>query len=189
MHSKRIQPALLAGLSFFLILTAVDALPTSPANPVPTAIPILPPPTTPAPQESIPVVINYGQGQEARVSIYRGLMEPVGLLPRQAVTVTLFFPANLAGTPVAIGLYDGGQVGAVAQPRTQIVAVNAILTAAANGTVQFNFQTDHTPGLYRVLLSVGGGQYLLQFYAVTSASDLVPHPHPPPTPLPSPTPQ
>jgi hypothetical protein len=115
--------------------------------------------------ESLPVVINYGQGETTRVSIYGGMMEPVGVLPNQSVTVTVSLPINRAGSQVSLGLYDGGQVGVVAPPRTSIIALNAILTVATDGTVQFNFQAGRTLGLYRVQMNVGNGQYLLRFYA------------------------
>jgi hypothetical protein len=133
------------------------------------------------------VVINYGQGQEARVSINRGLMEPVGLLPNQAVTVTLFFPSSKAGAPVAISLYDGGQIN----PPGSLPVTVQVHAVPATGLVQFNFQADRTPGLYRVLLSVGGNDYLLRFYAVkpgTPPRGQVPRPPSLPTPFPSPTP-
>jgi len=142
------------------------------------------------PDQLLPVVINHGQGQETRVNVYRGVMQPVGLLPNQSVTVTLLFPASRAGTPVVAGLYDGGQVGAVAPPGTPISPVNAVVVAT-DGTLQFNFQPDQTSGLYRVLVTAGSSQYLLQFYAVkpgTAPRGPIPEPRPVPTPYPSPTP-
>jgi hypothetical protein len=196
MHSKRIQSVFFAyiGFSFVLFSAAAQIVPH------PTSTPIIGPPSTPRPintpspvanpDESIPVVINHGQGQETRVNVYRGVMQPVGLLPNQSVTVTLLFPASRAGTPVVAGLYDGGQVGAVAPPGTPISPVNAVVVAA-DGTLQFNFQPDQTSGLYRVLVTAGSSQYLLQFYAVkpgTAPRGPIPKPPPVPTPYPSPTP-
>jgi hypothetical protein len=186
MHSARIFTTLLACGAFLLIPLAIAIPPLPTPLPTPSAPP-LPPPSV-NPDESLPVVINYGQGQEARATIYRSLMEPVGLHPNQAVTVTLFCSPNKADLPVTLGLYDGGQVGAAALPGSGMITLGP-LRVPAGGALQFNFQTDHTPGLYRVLVTIGGSQYLLQFYAVTSAGGLVPHPPPRPTPFPSPTPQ
>ena len=134
--------------------------------------------------ESIPVVINYGQGEATRVSINRGVMEPVGVLPTQSVTVTVSFPVSRAGAQVNLGLYDGGQVGVEARPSTPIIALTAILIVATDGTVRFNFQAGRTLGLYRVLMTVGSGQYLLRFYAGSPNKVQVPLPTPPPPALP-----
>jgi len=86
---------------------------------------------------------------------------------------------------VNLGLYDGGQVGVVAPPETRIVPLNAILKVATDGTVQFNFQAGRTHGLYRVLMNVGSGQYLLRFYAGTPSKVQLPLPTPYPTPTPN----
>jgi hypothetical protein len=129
---------------------------------------------------------------ETRVQIYHNIMEPVGVLPSQSVTVTLFLTSNLPGTLVKLGLYDGGQVGKAAPPNTPIIAVNAVLVAA-DRSVRFNFQGGRTLGLYRVLLTVGPSQYLLQFYAgvpraVNPLATPTPGVSPPPTPAPITTP-
>ena len=186
MHSKRIQLGLFAFASLFLVgvhfasglqppapppvpTPVTTPLPTpaitysQPPVPSPTPVPTNPPPVNP--DQSIPVVIDYGQGEATRVSIISGTMEPVGVLPNQSVTVTVSFPISRAEDRVSLGLYDGGQVGVVAPPRTSIIALNAILTVATDGTVQFNFQAGRTLGLYRVQMNVGNGQYLLRFYA------------------------
>jgi hypothetical protein len=141
-------------------------------------------------EKSFPVVISYGQNQETRTRIYRGVMDPVGLLPGQIVTATLLLPPAWAGEPVRFGLYDGGQVGQAASPNTPIIALNALLHVVADGTAQFNFRAGRTLGLYRLLVTVGAEQYLLQFSAgkPRSSSGLPPLPTPNLSPVPPPSP-
>jgi hypothetical protein len=166
MHSKRIRLKLFACLSSLLLLSLTGALAITPLpTPTPPVAPIIGPTPTPPGEGSLPVVINYGQGETTRVSIYRGMMEPVGVLPNQGVTVTVSLPISRAGAQVSLGLCDGGQVGVVAPPRTTIIPLNGVLAVGTDGTVQFNFQAGRTLGLYRVLMNVGSGQYLLRFYA------------------------
>lgn len=169
----------------------------------PMSTPTPPPQITPAPtpdvnpHDLIPVVIHYGEGQEARARIYQGVMEPIGLLASQIVTVTILLPPNRAGQPVLAGLYDGGQVGLVGSPADNI-SINdpgiPLPNVSADGTVQFNFQAAQTLGLYRLLMTIGPRQYLLQFYAGRPRDAAIPGPNdtvlptPPPSPPPSPTP-
>jgi len=169
-----------------------------PPVPSPTPVPTNPPPVNP--DQSIPVAVSYGQGVETRVQIYRGIMEPVGIPPNQPVTVTLFLASGLPGTLVQLGLYDGGQVGPPALPGQDIVnSIGSSIslppwpgpTVSTNGTLQFNFQSAPLFGLYRVLVTIGPKQYLLQFYAVRPRS-VPPLPgitiSPPPGPSPPNTP-
>jgi len=90
MHSKRIRLGLLACASFLVVLSAGAISPPAAPTPLPTPLPVptAVPTQTINPDESLPVVINYGQGQETRVQIYRGVMDAVGLLRNQVVTVT-----------------------------------------------------------------------------------------------------
>jgi hypothetical protein len=197
MHSRSNWPPLAAGI-FLIWPVAVQAL--EPLPPLPTPTPTAPPlilvdplPTPSVnPDESIPVVISYGQNQETRARVYRGVMDPVGMRPNQIVTVTLLLPKSVAGMDVALGLYDGGQIGQAAVPNTSIIALTALLHAAADGTVQFNFQAGQTLGLYRLQLTVGPFQSLLQFYVgrprSTSGPTPLPSPSVNPPPLPTPSP-
>ncbi len=141
---------------------------------MPPVIVYVPPTPAPAPSvnpnESLPVAINYGQGQARQVNMYHGTMEPVGLLPNQSVNVTVALPTTTAGATVQLGPLDGGRIGSPAPPGTEIVTSTITLDVPATGAVQFNFQTNRTPGLYRVLMTVGGKQYLLQFYAARPAA-------------------
>jgi hypothetical protein len=189
MHSKFLRGAFIVAAFFLASGAATPAWsdPVATPIPIPTAAPSPSPVPTanPAvavgvnPDESFPVVINYGEGQETRVQIYRGVMEPVGLRPNQVVTVTVSLPTTMAGEHVKLGLYDGGAAGPAADPLNTITIGNLgvpIPDVSVSGSLQFNFQTDRTLGLYRVLMTVGSRQYLLQFYAG------------PPRPIPVPTP-
>lgn len=122
-------------------------------------------------EESIPVVIRNGEGQELQTRIYRGVMDPVGMRPQQVVTATLLLPSSWAGQQVRLGLYDGGIVAASAvekiiDPPVLPGDIGGLVTlsVSANGTAEFNFQAGPTLGLYRLMVTVGPGQYLLQFY-------------------------
>jgi hypothetical protein len=208
MHSNLLGSALFACLCSLLILSAgaeltpIDPVtPTPPPaptvppvspSPIPTAVPVQTPsipqsisrPTPPAvnPEESSPVLISYGQDLETRVQVHHGLMEPVGVPIEQSVTVTLFLPSAYAGQIVKLGLYDGGKVGPPTLPGQQTITFTAPLPVSADGMVQFNFQAGRTFGLYRVLVTAGPAQFLLQFYAVRPRADSgalpVPTPYP-----------
>jgi hypothetical protein len=137
-----------------------------PSNPLPT------PPSTD--EGNIPVVITYGDGSETRVQITRGTMEPVGVPPNQPVTVTLYLASGIPGSPVQVGLFDGGQISPAVSPGVSapnpppvnsVIETDAILVLA-DGSVRFNFRSGLTLGLYRTLVIIGPKQYLLQFYAV-----------------------
>jgi hypothetical protein len=176
-------------------------LPTPSPTPSPTLVihPNLPTPTPTLnppianPDGSIPVVIAYGDGLETRAQITRGLMEPVGIPFDKPATVTLFLGSAIPGTPVHAGLYDGGAITAVTPPAVdgggnsvQVPPATAPILVLADQTVQFNFRSGGPLGLYRVLLTIGAKQYLLQFYAVRprSSSSLPPLPIKTPNPPP-----
>jgi hypothetical protein len=192
MHSKRIRLKLFACLSSLLLLSLTGALATTPL-PTPTPPVVIEPLPTPPGEESFPVVINYGQGETTRVSIYRGLMEPVGVLPNQVVTVTISFPTSMAGAPVKLGLYDGGAAGPAPLPGQDLLPSIScpscpplpIPPVPVNGSLQFNFQAGRTLGLYRVQMNVGSGQYLLRFYAGRPTADPIPVPSPTLAPTPN----
>lgn len=188
MHSKMKWSTVVCCLLFFVSSAASQLVPSTPRPtqpPVPSVPPIPAPTPGVNPAESIPVVISYGENQETRVQVYRGLMQPAGVPAGQSVTVTLLLSSMYAGQVVALGLYDGGQVGQAAPPGTPINPPIA-LHVALDGKVQFNFRAGQTLGLYRLLVTVGPAQFLLQFYAVTpgSAGGPLPVPTPSRTPVP-----
>ena len=228
MHRKFKWPAVVFCLLFFASSAAAQISlsgPSPPPSPQPTPFQtpdpqtciscnIAAPPAPPTAEETIPVVITYGDGTETRAQITRGLMEPVGIPPNLPVTVTLYLASGIAGSPVQVGLFDGGRITpALAQsaslpnpsPVETSVGGNGItvdptpatpILVLADGTVRFNFQSDLALGLYRTVVIIGPKQYLLQFYAVRPRANSSPQPlptaeprptvRPPPTPAPPP---
>ena len=190
MRSKRIERLLLvcSAISFLSISAVTASEPTPHPTPfqTPTPPPVVPPIVNP--EESIPVVIRYGQSQEARVQVYRGLMEPVGVPAQKSITVTILLPAAYAGEIVRLGRYDGGQIGPFDLPGLPLRQFDRPLAAALDGSVQFNFEAGQTLGLYRVLMTAGPAQFLLQFYAVKPRSSALPLPSPSPVITPEPPP-
>lgn len=106
------------------------------------------------PDDSLQMVVSYGQGKENRRHARRGIMEAVGLPSGQAVGIRLEFPVKWAGLPVVVSCLDGGEIMAAQMP----------LPVSANGTVEFGFKAG-MPGLYRLLVH-GAERYELQLYAV-----------------------
>ena len=200
MYLRFSRLALLASFCFFLVQSAIaepgpTPLPTPWEPPTPTVPPVSPP-TGPDVEEVIPVVISYGEGLETRASISQGLMQPVGVPREQSVTVTLLLLGKYAGQPLALGLYDGGQVGAVTLPGQDMITFTnpgvPLPIVSADGKAQFNFRAGANFGLYRLLVTIGPNQFLLQFHAVAPRPLPVaiasPHPTVSPSPLPSPRP-
>jgi hypothetical protein len=103
--------------------------------------------------DSLQMVIDYGQGNQKHRQSHHGVMEPVGLAIAQPVTITLEFSPQRAGDSVLVSALDGGHV----DPSGPVVI-------PANGKVGFNFQPGRTPGLYRLLVQ-GAEQYELNLYA------------------------
>lgn len=197
-QSRSLALALTGVLCLAGPLRRADALGPIPLpSPLPSPTPIgsiivhatpTPNPTVPTSEESIPVVITYGDGTETRVQITRGIMEPVGIPPNQPVTVTLYLASGIPGSPVQVGLYDGGQISqAVSLPNPPPVgSITGVILVLADQTVRFNFRSGLTLGLYRTSVIIGPKEYLLQFYAAKrrEVSNLFPTPPPITTPPP-----
>src|ERR1700719_2326020 len=109
MHSRMRWPAVVSSLLFLVSSAAaqlaapaasIPPLPNPtihplPPVPSPTPVPTNPPPVNP--DQSIPVVITYGEGVQTQVQITRGIMAPVGIQPNQPIPVTLFLGSSLPG--------------------------------------------------------------------------------------------
>src|ERR1700730_11430504 len=140
-----------AGLFGQLPLPSVTPVPSPTVPPLPTQSP------SPSPSvltdDSLHAVITYGPGQVMIPGSYHGVTSRVGLDPNQLVTITLQFPVNRIGQPVAIQPLDGGTV---------IPGSN--LGLSSNGNLQFQFQANQKPGLTQVQVWLGAEEYGLQFY-------------------------
>lgn len=104
---------------------------------------------------------NETNGGSNRIS-HSGILDPVGLRPNERATITLSVPDNWANYPVGIAPLDGGEVFGFEN-----------LQVTAGGTARFGFKPGNTPGLYRVVVTIGGERYQLQLY-LPRPSDLGP---------------
>jgi hypothetical protein len=108
----------------------------------------------------IGMVADYdGNGPTEKASQF-GVMEPLGVGRKQQVPVTLNVPTSWANSPVGFAPLDGGEI--IASPNLQV---------DSDGAVGFAFRGGDTPGLYRVLVTIGGEQYEMQFYVDGSNPD------------------
>ena len=129
------------------------------ALPIPTPTPVISPTPaispTPSPVSgSVEIVTTDGAGREKRLHSDHGVVPQVGINAGQLVPITLQFAADKAGQPLTVGCLDGGQI------------LGNSFTVLPGGTVPLSFQAGLVFGLYRLLVQLGGEQYLLQFYVV-----------------------
>jgi hypothetical protein len=97
-------------------------------------------------------MINETTDRTNRTS-HAGILDPVGLRPNEQATISLSAPIAWANFPVGIAPLDGGEVFG-----------SENLHVGAGGTVSFGFKAGTTPGLYRVMVTIGGERYQLQLY-------------------------
>jgi hypothetical protein len=107
----------------------------------------------------IEIVVNEGTNGERREISHNGLLGPVGLHRSEQIALTLNVSSNWAEYPVSIVPLDGG-----------VLIDTDNLQVKRDGTVNFTFEGGDTPGLYRVLVAIGGEQYQLQLYVAGSSS-------------------
>lgn len=103
----------------------------------------------------IQMVARPGTSMETWRTSDNAVLAPVGLQVNEQIAITLIFPVEKANYGVSIVPLDGGEV---------ITSSNG-LYVSSDGTASFMFQGGDTPGLYRVIVTVGGDQYLAQIYA------------------------
>lgn len=173
MHSKRLQPLLLACFSLLILsATAISAkpplrLPPLPDPIVPTVGELpLPTPAPPAVTDLRPsATFTFADATQIKTQSTPGRFRLVGLHLTEVVDIALQFPAVLLKNPATVQPLDGGK----------------IITLATNpggvsGVTSIRFQAGNKPGLYRVLVSGLGANALLQFW-VTDPNN--PKPKPP----------
>jgi|ERR1041385_1477497 hypothetical protein len=104
------------------------------------------------PPAALEVIANDGAGVEKHLFSHNGVVDELVVNPNQAVPVTLQFPADKAGTRVAVGSLDGGEVN----------GSNLILPT---GKLIFTFRGT-SPGRYRLLAQLPAEQYRLEIYVI-----------------------
>ena len=112
---------------------------------------------TPSPSGLEIIAIN-GAGKEKRLPSINGVVPMIMVRPNQVVPVTLQFPADKAGTPVALTPLDGGRIN------------GGTPTVLPTGKVVLTFTPGVLPGRYRVMVYTPAEQHLLEFYVVDPAN-------------------
>ena len=112
-----------------------------------------------APAGALEVIATNGAGQEKRLASLNGRVPMVMVRPNQTVPITLQFPTDKAGTPVAATPLDGGTIN------------GGTLTVLPTGRVVLTFSPGPTPGRYRLLVRTPLEQHLLEFYVVDANHD------------------
>jgi hypothetical protein len=105
-------------------------------------------------QSQLEVIANNGADKPTRLQSVDGLVPLVLVRPNQTVPITLQFPIEKAGTPIAATPLDGGTV----KGGTPMVL--------PTGKVVLTFRPGPTPGRYRLLVRTPLEQHLLEFYVV-----------------------
>ena len=111
------------------------------------------PPATPSPAPYLELIATDGGGVEKHLFSHSGVVDQLVVKPNQAIPVTLQFPADKAGTPVAVGSLDGGEVA------------GGKVVILPTGKLIFTFR-GQSPGLYRLLVQLAAEQYRLQIFVI-----------------------
>jgi hypothetical protein len=104
------------------------------------------------------VIATDGAGNEKHLSSINGMVPLVVVKLDQTVPITLQFPSDKAGTPVAATPLDGGRIN-----RNDLVVL-------PTGKVIFTFKPSPAPGRYRLWVQTPSEQHVLSFYVVDPAN-------------------
>jgi hypothetical protein len=151
----KISPRL-AGLAFLVSLNCVaisSDFAQSP-TPTPTATPTATPPPL-LPDGCPTAAITFPDSTSLTLRSHGGLFPLVATQTAQSLNIQLRFPLTLANTPLIVQVLDGGTLSN--GQGNQIIG--------GDGTASIQFQVGAEPGLYRVLLNVGGAITTLRFGA------------------------
>lgn len=108
--------------------------------------------------------VDYGHDAQGNDQSFQAAKQGVdfgllGLDPQQTVTMTVQFPAELAGQLIIVEPLDGG-----------IVTIpDDGLHAAADGTVVFPFKASDTPGACRIAVHQPDDMNVLHFWIIDTA--------------------
>ena len=83
--------------------------------------------------------------------------------PNGTVQVELKYPQSMKGEEVRLTVVDGGKV--------RTAAHRGLLAIDENGRAEFSFIAGTHPGIYRVMVSRGGRQHVLQFWVDKPANE------------------
>ncbi|MFN2622714.1 MAG: hypothetical protein ABR611_07705 [Chthoniobacterales bacterium] len=100
------------------------------------------------------VIATNGAGNEKHLSSINGVVPMVMVRPNQIVPITLQFPTDKAGTPIAASPLDGGRIN------------GGNMTVLPTGKVVFTFSPGPVSGRYRVMIRTPREEHLLEFYVV-----------------------
>src|SRR2546423_3209550 len=113
---------------------------------------------------SLEVMAVNGAGVEKHFVSNNGVAGRIGVNLNQVVPVTLQFPADKAGMPVAVGSLDGGE----------ILGSHAVVLPT--GKVLFTFRAPE-PGVYRLMVELSGEQHRIEFYVIDPSRPRPASPH------------
>jgi hypothetical protein len=108
---------------------------------------------------SLEVTATNGAGVEKHLYTHDGAVSMLMVRPNQTVPVTLQFPSDKAGMPLAAIPLDGGTVN------------GGNWVVLPTGKLIFTFSPGAAPGRYRVMVRTPGEQHLLEFYVVDPNHD------------------
>ena len=106
-------------------------------------------------QTAVPleVIARNGAGTEKHLLSRGGFVGQLVVRQNEAVPITLQFPSDKVGMPVAVDTLDGGNINA------------GRLVVLPTGKVLFTFRGE-APGLYRLVIQLPGEQHRFEIYVV-----------------------
>jgi hypothetical protein len=159
----RLAVLLGAACGWTTVALALDLLPTPTPLESPPAISPTPPPLVEV--NLTKATVTFSSGESAEVRSTSDVFPLVSADAGETVNIQFGFPLTAAGASLLAQPLDGGVV----------LADN--LPIGLDGTVSMQFQLGALPGLYRVLLNVGGQIMTLQF-SVPNPDESLPTPTP-----------
>jgi|GEM_PF-2086993 len=130
-------------------------------------------------KDPVELVINYGNGNEARLPSHRGMVEPISMQPNQLMPFSLQFPGDKVQLPVAIAPLEGGEVIPMASVTDIAVSSGGIFTfnyeradelfVDQSGIIRFGYRSSPTVGVYRVVVHLPGEQHILEFHVLPAS--------------------
>ena len=108
-----------------------------------------------APPPRAKVTVTFANGDHVTLRSREEGFAPVEVAAGEAVTIRAQLPRRLANAPAFIQPLDGGTIA-------------SDLAIAPDGSASLGFRVGEQPGLYRLLVSVGGRTAMLQFQVASA---------------------